>query len=168
MTDTTHRRTILKLVGATASMTALAGCSGGGSSGGSDSGTDNSDSTESDSQFLDSEPEYEGWLDDVDNYDQTRDLTGEDTVTIAVGAGNDGIAFDPPAVAVSQDTTVVWEWTGEGGGHNVAAQDGSFESQTVTDGGHTFEQTVSETGLLKYLCTPHEALGMKGAIVVRG
>lgn len=168
---------MLKTVGAATVLTGLAGCSGGGGDGGNDGdgggnggdgGGSDDDSGDSGNQYLETEPNYDGWLDDVDNYERTRDLTGQDSVTISVGAGSDGLAFEPPAVAVSPGTTIVWEWTGDGSGHNVAAQDGSFESQTVTEAGHTFEQTVSETGLVRYLCTPHEALGMKGAIVVRG
>ncbi|MFB6170080.1 MAG: hypothetical protein ABEJ06_02935, partial [Haloarculaceae archaeon] len=49
-------------------------------------------------------PDYGGWFDDVGNYDGTTvDRTGQDQVTITVGAqGNGGtFAFDPPAVRVS-------------------------------------------------------------------
>jgi halocyanin-like protein len=70
-------------------------------------------------------------------------------------------------VAVSSGTTVVWEWTGQGGGHNVSADSGDFESETVEEEGHTFEYTFEETGTQEYVCTPHQAVGMKGAVVVR-
>ncbi|OYR81888.1 halocyanin, partial [Halorubrum sp. E3] len=59
-----------------------------------------------------------------------------------------------------------WEWTGQGGSHNVAATEGAFESDTVGDEGHTFEQTFEDSGTYTYVCTPHEAVGMKGAIYV--
>ena len=53
-------------------------------------------------------------------YDRTiEDLTGEAEVTVAVGAEDRGDAFDPVAFRIATETTVVWEWTGEGGGHNV-------------------------------------------------
>ena len=45
------------------------------------------------------EAPYDGYLSDVDNFDgTTADMTGQDEVTIAVGAeGNGGgFAFDPP------------------------------------------------------------------------
>ena len=108
------------------------------------------------------------WFDNVDNYDGVVDETGADEVTIEVGAqGNDGaFAFGPAAVRVDSGTTVVWEWTGEGGQHNVVAEDGSFESELVGDEGHTFEFTPEDSGVFKYACGPHKAMGMKGALVV--
>jgi halocyanin-like protein len=111
---------------------------------------------------------FGGWFDGVSNYDGVQDETGNSEVTIAVGAaGNDGnFAFDPAAVRVDPGTTVVWEWTGKGGSHNVAAEDGAFQSEIVGDQGHTFEQTFDGDGITKYACTPHEAMGMKGAVVV--
>ena len=61
---------------------------------------------------------------------------------------------------------MVWEWTGEGGTHNVVAEDGPFESETVDGDGHTFEHTFDAVGTYRYVCTPHRSLGMKGAVVV--
>lgn len=114
------------------------------------------------------EPDYGGWFDDVDNYDGTVDATGEETVTITVGAeGNGGgFAFDPAAVRVDPGTEIVWEWSGNGGVHNVAAEDGSFESELVDEAGHTFEYTADREGIVEYACVPHKAMGMKGALVV--
>jgi len=108
------------------------------------------------------------WFEGVSNYDGVVDRTGESEVTVEVGAqGNDGnFAFGPAAVRVDPGTTVVWEWTGAGGSHNVVADDGSFESELVDEEGHTFEQTFDEEGVAKYVCTPHKAMGMKGAVVV--
>lgn len=114
------------------------------------------------------EPDYGDWFNNVGNYEKTVDRTGEDEVTVAVGApGNDGaLAFDPPAVRVDPGTTVVWEWTGDGGHHNVAAEDGSFESELTDEAGFTFERTMTEAGVRKYACTPHTNMGMRGAVVV--
>jgi halocyanin-like protein len=67
---------------------------------------------------------------------------------------------------VSPETTVVWEWTGEGGAHNVVAEDESFESELLSEYGETFEYTFSEPGTVRYYCGPHKSLGMKGAVVV--
>jgi len=74
------------------------------------------------------EPDYGGFLDDANNYEQTVDMTGSDSVTNEVGAG-EGLAFGPAAVAVSSGTTVTWEWTGEGGSHNVSGSNGNFEAR---------------------------------------
>ena len=113
--------------------------------------------------------DYDGWLSDVSNYDGTTvDRTGQDEVTVRVGTQANGGAFGfgPPAVRVSPGTTVVWQWTGEGNQHNVVHEGGEFESELAQEAGHTFEHTFEETGIYKYLCEPHEALGMKGAVAV--
>jgi halocyanin-like protein len=115
------------------------------------------------------QPSFGGWMSDVGNYSEVADRTGQDEVTVAVGAeGNGGaFGFDPAAVQVDPGTTIVWEWTGEGGQHNVIAQDGaSFESETVTEGGYTFSQTPESEGVITYYCQPHQQLGMKGVVVV--
>ncbi|MFD1571061.1 halocyanin domain-containing protein [Halorubrum laminariae] len=113
--------------------------------------------------------QYDGWLDNVPNYDGTHDYTGQDEVTVTVGAGN-GLVFGPSAILIDPGTTVVWEWSGEGGAHNVVANDETFDSgETVNEAGHTFEHTfedVSEGDTFNYLCTPHEAAGMKGAVAI--
>ena len=114
---------------------------------------------------------YDGWLDDVDNYDGTHDYRGRDEVRVAVGAGENGLRFEPAAILIDPGTTVVWEWTGEGGGHNVVeVDDGVFDSgDPVPDAGTTFEHTFDDTAegeTFKYVCTPHEAVEMKGAVAV--
>lgn len=115
---------------------------------------------------------YQGWFDDVDNYEGTVDLRGEEEVTVVVGAGDDGLQFDPPAVLVDPGTTVVWEWTGVGS-HNVVhepPEDGevAFESELVGEEGATFEQTFddAEEAIYRYFCEPHRSVGMKGAVSV--
>lgn len=112
---------------------------------------------------------YDGYLSDTDNFDGTTvDMTGRNKVTVDVGVqGNDGaFAYDPPAVNVDPGTTVVWEWTGKGGQHNVVAEDGTFESNLVSEEGYIFERTFNEPGIIKYYCTPHKGLGMKGVVAV--
>jgi halocyanin-like protein len=113
-------------------------------------------------------PDFGSWFEDVGNYDGVVDKTGQKNVTVTVGArGNNGsFAFDPPAVRIDPGTTVVWEWTGKGGSHNVVAEDGSFESALTGAAGHTFEQTVKSEGVVEYACVPHKPMGMKGALVV--
>jgi len=107
------------------------------------------------------------YLADANNYDGTiTDATGRSEVSVAVGAG-DGYAFGPAAVRVDAGTTVVWEWTGGGGLHNVVAEDGAFDSGDPVSGRDaTFEHTFGDSGTYLYYCNPHKALGMKGAVVV--
>jgi halocyanin-like protein len=114
-------------------------------------------------------PDFGGYLDDVGNFDgSVADARGQGEVTVGVGTeGNGGnLAFDPPAVHVDAGTTVVWEWTGEGGSHNVIHEGGNFESELTAEGGFTFEHTFESDGVYNYYCQPHRSLGMKGSVVV--
>jgi len=165
--DRCTRRSIVLSTG-TLALGALAGCSGGGGGGSGDGGGESGDGGGESGDGGGSQPDFDGWMDDVGNYDGVVDETGSDEVTVAVGAqGNGGaFAFDPPAVRVSTGTTVVWEWTGEGAQHNVAAEGGGFESDLSAEEGFTFEHAFPEAGTDEYVCTPHRAMGMKGVVVV--
>ena len=167
-TASATRRRVLR-TGALLAAASVAGCAGGGgdSGGGGDgNGGSNGDGDGDGTDGGSADTSYDGWLSDVPNYDGApTDRTGTDTVTVAVGAGN-GLFFDPPAVRVSPGTTVVWEWTGQGGQHNVKEQSGAFESDLASTEGHTYERTFEESGVVKYLCVPHEAVGMKGVVDV--
>jgi arsenite oxidase small subunit len=136
---------------------------------GEETTTSQSDTTQSETTTQSGSTNLESWFENVSNYDGVVDQTNTDQVTVAVGAeGNGGnFAFDLAAIQVSTGTTVTWEWTGQGGSHNVIADDGSFESELTTQEGFTFEQTFSQPGTTLYYCTPHRGLGMKGAVVVK-
>ncbi len=108
---------------------------------------------------------YGDWFSNVSNYDGEVDRTGTDPVRIEVGA-DDGFAFAPAAIRIDAGTSVVWEWTGMGGRHNVVARDDSFESQFHEEAGTTFEYTFDDAGLFPYYCDPHRAMGMKGGVRV--
>ncbi|SFS03104.1 halocyanin domain-containing protein [Halomicrobium zhouii] len=116
------------------------------------------------------EPDYGTWFSNVDNFDgSTADATGQDEVTITVGAeGNGGaFAFDPPAVHVDPGATLLFEWTGEGGAHNAVSSDGTIDSgDPVAEAGVNYEVAIEEDGIYQYVCEPHEGQGMKGAVVV--
>jgi len=73
-------------------------------------------------------------------------------------------------VTVNPGTEVVWTWTGAGSGHNVVSDgDGPLDSGSpVSESGTTYSHTFEEYGVYNYVCTPHESLGMKGAVVVGG
>lgn len=159
--DALDRRTVLKMAAVGATIPALAGCSS--SDDTDESETAAGDATESGDA---GGSDFDGWFDDVSNYDGVTDESGSDQVTVAVGAeGNGGgFGFDPAAVRVDSGTTVVWEWVG--GSHNVVAEDGSFGSEMSSESGYTFEHTFEESGTYKYVCEPHERMGMKGAVVV--
>jgi halocyanin-like protein len=97
------------------------------------------------------------------------DKTGMDSVTIDVGGGDQGLAFDPPVVRVDAGTDVVWEWTGEGGAHNVVSTDAPEEfsnEEIVGEADHTWSYTFDQSGTYFYTCEPHRPIGMHGAIIV--
>jgi halocyanin-like protein len=165
------RRTVLRATGATMAGTAIAGCSSGAQAGngdgsGGETPTENDDDGGSDGGS--GSESFGGWMADVGNYDGVVNATEQGDVTVRVGTeGNGGyFAFDPAAVRIPTGTTVVWEWTGEGGSHNVEADDGSFESELTDEAGHTFEHAFDGEGTYRYSCVPHEAMGMKGVVVV--
>jgi serine/threonine-protein kinase len=153
MTDLSRRR-VVQGTGAAIAATALAGC---GSEGGGGGGGD------------EVPQEIADHLDGANGYDSSiEDRTGQDEVTVEVGAGN-GLSFAPAAVRVDAGTTVVWEWTGQASPHNVASTDDSatdFESELYSEAGQTFEQTFDQAGIQLYVCEPHQAQGMKGAVDV--
>ena len=118
-------------------------------------------------------PDFGGYLDPVGNFsgpDSVVDARGQDTVTVEVGVEANGGAygFGPAAVHVDNGATVEFEWTGEGGGHNVVSQgDGPLDSgNAVTSSGINYEHTFESDGVYNYYCSPHQSLNMKGAVVV--
>jgi halocyanin-like protein len=108
------------------------------------------------------------WFANTDGATTVVDARGQSTVEIAVGAvGNGGaFSFDPVAVRIDPGTEVVWTWTGNGGSHNVVAEDGAFASDYASEQGATFEYVADTAGVLPYACVPHKAMGMRGALVV--
>ena len=169
MSDNLSRRRYLAGTGAALTIGTLAGCSGGGD--GSD-GSDGGDGSGGGGNAVEDVPsEIDEYLSDARMYDGTiMDFTGQDEVTVQVGAGDIGYAFSPAAIRIDSSTTVVWEWTGEGGAHNVESVEESesdFSSgDAVAEEGETFEQSFDNTGIQLYRCTPHQANGMLGAIEV--
>ena len=156
-----NRREFLRTAGGTGGTAAVAGAASG-SAAATEAGGDEGGGGGG-------QPDFGGYLDDVGNFDgSVVDATGQDEVTVEVGAeGNGGnLAFGPVAVHVDSGATVVWEWTGEGGSHNVVSEAGAFESDLVSEQGSTFERTFEEDGLYNYFCQPHKSVGMKGSVVV--
>lgn len=170
-----ERRTFVRGIGAVTVAGALAGCSGGGDNGGDDGGDDGggnggtTDGNGGGGSGASVPSEVDSYLNENDarGYDgSAEDLTGQDTVEISVGAGDQGYAFDPAAVVISAGTEVTWVWTGNGGQHNVVSTDDAFESERKSSSGATFSHTFEEAGNYTYFCQPHQALGMHAAVIV--
>ena len=122
-----------------------------------------------DSPYVPTEPNYQGWFENVSVYRGTIDARGQDEQQVEVGVRgvNGYYYFGPPAIAVSPGTTVTWVWTGRGGTHNVVSTSGAFTSgQLVETKGHTFTYTFDNPGVFRYICNPHQSLGMKGSVFV--
>ncbi|WP_123619412.1 halocyanin domain-containing protein [Halorubrum sp. CSM-61] len=107
------------------------------------------------------------------NVGSYEDARGESEVTVQVGAGDQGLAFDPTLLWVDPGTTITWEWTGAGGAHNVVTvEDGgpaSLDSgDPVGEEGYTYEYETSEedAGITHYHCVPHTTTGMHGGLAV--
>ena len=170
MKEQKRRRDVLRGIGATVMAGAIAGCSTDTQDGGDGSNGDGSDGDGGNSGDDGGVPsDVDEYLSDANGYDGSiEDATGEDNPTVMVGAGEQGYAFDPAAIRVSTGTTVTWEWTGNGGEHNVVAEDETFTSgdDYVSEEGHTYEYAFEESGNYPYRCVPHQSLGMLGAVVV--
>ncbi len=100
-----------------------------------------------------------------------EDARGQDEVTVTVGADDDGLAFDPTLLWVDPGTTITWEWTGEGGGHNVVTVEGPADLDSgspVDEEGYTYqhETTEEDEGITHYVCTPHDGVGMHAGLAV--
>lgn len=151
------RRWVLR--GAGASAAALAG---GGAAGSVSAQADDSDEGTQ-------RPDFGEWLSGIDG--GSRDARGEDSVTVLVGAeGNGGpFAFSPAGLWIDPGTTVQFRWTGDGGAHNVVAEEGPAaldSGEPVDDQGVLYEFTFEENGITDYYCDPHLSVGMKGAVAV--
>lgn len=92
----------------------------------------------------------------------------EGTEVVEVGP-NGNYVFDPEELTISTGTTVRFVWLS--GTHDVAVssqpEDADWSGHgTIEDRGFSFEYTFEVPGRYEYVCTPHQARGMTGAIVV--
>ena len=109
------------------------------------------------------------------NVGSYQDARGESEVTVQVGAGDQGLAFDATLLWVDPGTTITFEWTGNGGAHNVQTVDGGGPAgldsgDPVGEEGATYEYETSEedAGITHYHCVPHTSVGMHGGLAVGG
>ena len=126
------------------------------------------DSTPTDESTLGPMRDFDGWLDDTDNYRGVADERGRDEVTVRVGAeGNGGaFAFEPAAVRIDPGTTVVWEWVSGDAAYDVVDETLGYASEQASTPGHTFAMRFDGRGESRYDCTNHSDQGMRGVVVV--
>lgn len=155
-----HRRDILKKGGlvATAGLTGLAGCGG---DGGTTGGTGDAESPAGDQSTETS----------------SGDSSTTNTVLMVTDDGN--YYFDPIGLSVDTGETITFKI--ESGSHSATAyKEGTgpatvtripeeaetFNSETISEQGATYEHTFETEGTYDYFCIPHKSLGMVGRIVV--
>lgn len=72
--------------------------------------------------------------------------------------------FLSSSVSIATGDAVQFVWNG--GFHDVVFSDGETSGAPVGDVGATYSRTFSAAGTYPFVCTVHEALGMKGTITV--
>ena len=104
-------------------------------------------------------------------------VPGSDMATAAptlveVTAG-DGLMFVPAAVTIKVGTTVRWRNIGSilhtvtsGASSAASSNPGAVFDDLALSPGSTFEFTFNTAGTQPYFCRIHEAMGMKGTIIV--
>jgi halocyanin-like protein len=113
-------------------------------------------------------PAWPSYIGDA-NVDSYRDFRGQSSVSVTVGAGSGGLAFDPTKIWIDPGTEVTFEWVSNN--HNVLPESqpsgaGWSGSSAIENTGFTYSHTFETEGIYAYYCQPHEAAGMKGAIAV--
>lgn len=103
----------------------------------------------------------------------TETETGTDMPSVEMVTDDDAeeYYFDPVGLAVEPGTTV--EWSNRSGEHSSTAYEdripseaAAWDSELLSEEGETFSHTFDAEGTYDYFCTPHQALGMVGRIVV--
>jgi plastocyanin len=77
-------------------------------------------------------------------------------------------SFSPGSVTVSRGGKVVWQWRGFSG-HNVRFRkvpSGASKRGSITQSSGRFARTFKQRGTYRYVCSIHQALGMKGTVHV--
>jgi len=73
-----------------------------------------------------------------------------------------GLRFHPSTLSIRRGDSVRWLWRDSGIGHNVTFH----RSHSRTQGSGSYALRFAHSGTFSYRCTIHEALGMRGKIVV--
>lgn len=96
---------------------------------------------------------------DVQN---TKPVINTQTPTSKVTIKMQNFTFQPANLSVKAGTTVVWA-NNDSAPHTVSADDGSFDSGSMSKGGN-FSYTFTVPGTVTYNCAFHKS--MRGSIIV--
>ncbi|WP_336022824.1 plastocyanin/azurin family copper-binding protein [Halobellus salinisoli] len=171
-----QRRRFLKTTVVATAAVATAGCIGN-----SDAQEDSPDETDgsNDESHTHGDGEEHDEDDEHDESHSHNELPEEPSDSVTVEMYSDGSEhhFNPHLVWVNTGGTVTWRL--ESGTHTTTAYHAdndtperipngvkSWDSGTLSEGGNTFEQTFEVEGVYDYYCSPHESMGMLGAVVV--
>lgn len=92
--------------------------------------------------------------------------------TVAVGAGDAHIGFDPAAIKIAAGTEVTWEWTSGEAKHSVTSvgienPQKAFGSGSPRAGNETtYRHTFNTPGIYQYVCGIHRIQGAHGVVIV--
>lgn len=117
------------------------------------------------------DPDIMPWVPEANGFDgQISDRRGKQEVSIRVGAGPDGRAFDPPVVVVDPGTTITWEWAEESGSHYVVSRvrvnSDPGDIPDLIEGLYLTSETIEVPEMKRYACYDHHDERMQSAIVV--
>lgn len=118
------------------------------------------------------DPDIEPWVPNSNGFNgDIADHRGENDVTIQVGAGPNGHAFDPAVVMVNPGTTITWEWVEGSGAHYVVSRvqvnnDPDTIPDLIDDGTYSTSRTLNIPEMKRYACYNHHGDGMLSTIVV--
>lgn len=181
MTDRSDvtRRTLLAAAGSSA-LFALAGCSGSNASASTESKT--STSADANATTAPSTGESHGSEGGEDFADPSEvealptEAVDDATVEMTMVSEEEPV-FDPEVIWVTPGGSVTWKNVDEEEHTATAYAPANDKPQRIPDGaeswdsglletGETFTETFETEGVYDYYCTPHEALGMLGTVVV--
>jgi len=92
-----------------------------------------------------------------DEQEDPATLPAEETTDVLI----QDFAFDPPHIQVTAGDTVTWTQGADEEAHTATADDGTFDTDILTDEGDTGEFTFEEAGEFSYFCQIHpEMLGL--------
>jgi halocyanin-like protein len=118
------------------------------------------------------DPPIEPWVPEANGFDgEVADRRGQTDVSIQVGAGPNGHAFDPAAVIVDPGATITWEWVDDSGAHYVVSRvrikyDPDTIPDLIDDGTYSTSETLNIPQMKRYACYNHHDDGMRAAVIV--